>query len=230
MRLEIPMTFTKTTKNKIVFATDDRLVPTSNVYLLTEYLDSRGIESKRIDAILSNVPFSDDEAERMLAMILMRPGRQTPRKTVFRPVEADAPVESLYVVSEWLVEHDFGDALYLGIADAASGYEAAASADQVEHRSPDDIFYEFLGEKIVRSEGSRITTGMMRMPWAALNDADPNDDVIGGIHKNTIARRFRKRFGAPAGKRGRVNSKDRGRVNGKSTVEYYWEGYAIREE
>ena len=220
MRLEIPMTFSKTTPRKTVYATGDGLVPTNNVYLTTKYLDSRGIETKGIDAILSSVSFSDDEAERMLVVVPMRISRTTPYKTVFAPVDADEPVESLYVVTEWLRSHDFGDVLYLGISDAASVCEAAAGADQVEHRSPDDIFYEFLGETVVRIAGSRLTTAQVREPWAALNGADPEDKIIGGIHKNTIARRFRKHFGAPAGKRGRVNGK----------VEYYWEGYAIGEE
>ena len=220
MRLEIPMKFSKTTPRKTVYATGDGLVPTTNVYLATNYLDSRGIEMKRIDAILSNVPFSDDEAERMLVVVPMHISRTTPNKTVFAADDIGAPVDSLYVVTEWLDAHDFGDVLYLGIADAASVYEAAASASQVEPRSPEDVLYAFLGEMIFRKEGSRITTGMMRIPWAALNGADPDDDVIGGIHKNTIARRFRQHFGAPAGKRGRVHGK----------VEYYWEGYAIRDE
>ena len=44
-----------------------------------------------------------------------------------------------------------------------------------------------------------------------------DDDVIGGVHKNTVARRFRKHFGAPPGKRGRVNGK----------IEYYWEGFRV---
>ena len=228
MRQEIPMTFSKTTKNKTVFATDDRLMPTSNVYMLTEFLRVIGADPKRIVATLSDAPYTDEEVRGMLAMILMRPDRDTKRKTVFVTADAEAPVESLYLVREWLGEYDFGDVLYLGIADAASGYEAAASADQVEHRSPEDVLYAFLGETVVKKEGSRITTAQIREPWAARNGADPDDDVIGGIHKNGIARRFRKRFGAPAGKRGRVKGK-RGR-DGKSKVEYYWEGYAIREE
>ena len=185
MKLEIPMTFSKTTKRKTVYAAGDGLVPTTNVYMTTEYLDSRDIETKRIKAILSTDPFSDDEAERMLAVVPMRISRTTPYKTVFvpidagEPVEADAPVDNLYVVTEWLRSHDFGDELYLGICDASSVCDAVASADQVEHLSPDDVFYEFLGETVVRKEGSRITTGMMRIPWAALNGADPDDDVIG---------------------------------------------------
>ena len=220
MRLEIPMTFSKTTKNKIVFATNDGLAPTSNVYILAEFLRVMGADPRRIVATLCDAPYTDEEVGGMLAMIKMRPERDTKYKTVFAPADAGAPVESLYVVTEWLRSHDFGDVLYLGIADAASVYEAAASAGQIEHHSPDDAFDAFLGETVVRIEGSVLTTAEIRKPWAARNGADFEDKIIAGIHKNTIARRFRKRFGAPAGKRGRVNGK----------IEYYWKGYGINEE
>ena len=42
MRLAIPMQFSKTTKRKTVFATGDGLVPTSNIYMLTEFLQVSG--------------------------------------------------------------------------------------------------------------------------------------------------------------------------------------------
>ena len=155
MRLEIPMMFSKTTKNKTVFATDDGLVPTSNVYILTEFLRVIGADTKRIVATLCDAPFTDEEVCGMLAMILMRPARHTKRKTVFAPDDAGAPVESLYVVIEWLRSHDFGDVLYLGISDAASVYERAASADQVEHRSPDDAFDAFLEGTVVQDRGQQ---------------------------------------------------------------------------
>ena len=83
MQLAIPMQFSKTTKRKTVYATGDGLAPTTNVYMLTEYLDSRGIETKMIDGILSNVPFTDDEARWMLASVPMRVSRTTKYKTVF---------------------------------------------------------------------------------------------------------------------------------------------------
>ena len=226
MKLEIPMTFSKTTPNKTVFATNDRSVPTSNVYMLTEFLRVMGVDTKRIVATLSDAPFTDEEVRGMLAMIAMRPDRHTPRKTVFAPVDADAPVESLYVVSEWLRLHNFGDALYLGISDAVASEEtnvdqnSAGKAGRDQNISVDDAFDAFLGETVVRIEGGVLTTTDIRKPWAARNGADFEDKIIAGIHKNTIARRFRKRFGAPAGKRGRVNGK----------IEYYWEGYAISEK
>ena len=69
MQLVIPMQFLKTTKNKTVFATKDGLAPTSNVYVVTEYLASRGIETKQCFVIISDVPFSDEECGRMLLVI-----------------------------------------------------------------------------------------------------------------------------------------------------------------
>ena len=84
MQLVIPMQFLKTTKNKTVFATKDGLAPTSNVYVVTEYLASRGIETKQCFVIISDVPFSDEEAGRMLMSIPMRISRTTKNKTRVR--------------------------------------------------------------------------------------------------------------------------------------------------
>ena len=61
MQVTIPMQLSKTTKTKTVFATKDGLAPTSNVYVVTEYLTSRGIETKQCFVIISDVPFSDEE-------------------------------------------------------------------------------------------------------------------------------------------------------------------------
>lgn len=226
MKLEIPMAFSKTTKRKIVFATDDALAPTSNIYLLTEYLESQGIKTKWIVVTITDTPFSDDEIAKMLAMIPMRTSRETKYKTVFASVDADAPVDSLYMISEWLRSHDFGDLLYLGITDAGTGDQPAGDQDgaddaaESESLSPDAAFDAFLEEAIVKRKGNQLTTAQIRTPWAALHDAHPEDDVIGGIHKNSVARRFRAHYSAPPGKRGRVNGK----------IEYYWEGYAVIEE
>ena len=82
MQLVIPMQFLKTTKNKTVFATNDGGTPTSNVYVSTEELCSRGIETKQIAAIISDMPFSDEEAGRMLMSIPMRISRTTKNKTL----------------------------------------------------------------------------------------------------------------------------------------------------
>ena len=220
MQLVIPMQFLKTTKNKTVFATNDGLTPTSNVYVSTEELCSRGIETKQIAAIISDMPFSDEEAGRMLMSIPMRISRTTKNKTLFTSIDTDDPVDSLYMISDWLSSHGFGDALYLGILDAASGYEAedgANDSDKPETLAPDAAFDAFLGGTIVRRAGSRITTNHIKTAWVARYGADPKGNTIGGIHKNSVARRFRAHFSAPPGKRGRAGGE----------VEYYWDGYAV---
>ena len=219
MQITIPMQFSKTTKNKTVFDTSDGQAPTSNVYVSTQELLSRGIETKRIKAIISDMPFSDEEAGRMLMAIPMRFSRTTKYKTVFASADADAPVDSLYMVSDWLSSHGFGDALYLGILDAASSGEDADDGDEPETLSPDDAFDAFLEDAVVMRTGSRITTNHIRTAWAARHGADPTDDIIAGIHKNTVARRFRAHFSAPPGKRGRAGG----------AVEYYWDGYAVSQ-
>ena len=150
MKLEIPMMFSKTTKRKTVYLTDDGLAPTSNVYVLTEYLASLGIETKRIIVTISDTPFSDDEAGRMLATITMRTARETKYKTVFASVDADALVDSLYMVSEWLRSHGFGAVLHLGISGAVSDEETkgeqdgADNAAESENLSPAAAFEAFL--------------------------------------------------------------------------------------
>ena len=223
MRLQIPMAFSKATKRKSVFATDDGLAPTSNVYMLTEFLRLAGAEMSGIVATLSDVPFTVDETRRMLTTIQMTYSRGTKYKTVFNAVDESAPVDSIYVISEWLRSHDFGDVLYLGVSDAASFHESegekdrVASANGVENLSADDAFEAFLAATVGGRNGDLLTTAQIRTPWAARHGADPDDEVIGGIHKNTVARRFRKHFGAPPGKRGRVNGK----------IEYYWEGFRV---
>ena len=222
MRSTIPMQLSKTTKTKTVFATKDALAPTSNVYVVTEYLTSRGIETKWIKVIISAVPFSDEEAGRMLLAIRMRISRTTKYKTVFASADTDAPVESLYMISDWLHSHEFGDALYLGVLDVASSCDTedgANDSDEPGTLSPDDTFDTFLEEAVVRRPGSRITTHHIRTAWAVRNGADPADDIIGGIRKNSVARRFRAHFSAPPGKRGRAGGE----------VEYFWDGYAVSQ-
>ena len=213
MQLAIPMQFSKTTKRKTVYATGNDLVPTTNIYVTTEYLDSRGIETKSIDAIVSDVPFSDYETGRMLLSVPMRVSRKTKYKTVFAPVDADAPVDSLYVVSEWLHSHDFGDVLYLGISDAASGDEAE------DGQNGDDAaaFDSFLDRAITRMPRSRLTTERIWSAWASCCDVSPDREAIEGIMRREVAQLFRERFSAPAALRGRVDGR----------VQYYWEGYAI---
>ena len=167
---------------------------------------------------IADTPFSDDEIAKMLAMIPMRTSRETKYKTVFASVDADAPVDSLYMISEWLRSHDFGDLLYFGITNAGSGDQPEGDqddvdvADELENLSPDAAFDAFLEEAIVKQKGSQLTTAQIRTHWAAIHGSDPEDDVIGGIHKNSVARRFRAHYSAPPGKRGRVNGK----------IEYYW--------
>ena len=213
MRLAIPIAFSKTTKRKTVFATDAGLAPTTNIYVTTEYLDSRGIETKRIVATLSSVPFTDDEARRMLVTITMRVSRTTKYKTVFASVDADAPVDSLYVVSEWLRSHDFGDVLYLGISDAASG----EGSDDDQDGDDDDVFNRFLDGAIIRRARSRLTTERIWRAWASYRGVSPDREEIGGIVRREVAQLFRERFSAPGASRGRVDGR----------VQYYWEGYAI---
>ncbi len=213
MRLAIPMQFSKMTKRKTVYATGDGLVPTSNVYMLSEFLRSAGAGAKQIVATLSNVPFTDDEARRMLVTITMRVSRTTKYKTVFAPVDADAPVDSLYVVSEWLRSHDFGDVLYFGISDAASGDGAEDGQDSNET----DAFGRFLDEAITRMPRSRLTTERIWSAWASCCDVSPDREEIGSIVRREVAQLFRERFSAPGASRGRVDGR----------VQYYWEGYAI---
>ena len=222
MQLVIPMQFLKTTKNKTIFATNDGGTPTANVYVSTEELCSRGIETKQIAAIISNMPFSDEEAGRMLMSIPMRISRTTKNKTLFTSIDTDDPVDSLYMISDWLSSHGFGDALYLGVLDAASSCETedgANDSDKPENISLDDTFDTFLEEVVVRRAGSRITTNHIRTAWAARHGADPTADTIAGIHKTRVARLFRAHFSAPPGKRGRAGGE----------VEYYWDGYAVSQ-
>ena len=216
MRLAMPMQFLKTTKRKTVYATDDGLVPTSNIYMLTEFLQAAGEGAKQIVTTLSSVPFTDDEARRMLVTITMRVSRTTKYKTVFVSVDADAPVDSLYVVSEWLRSHDFGDVLYLGISDAASG----EGSDDDQDGDDADTFDRFLDGAIIRRARSRLTTERIWRAWASYRGVSPDREEIGGIVRREVAQLFRERFSAPGASRGRVDGR----------VQYYWEGYAIVRE
>ena len=213
MRLGIPMQFSKTTKRKTVFATDDGLAPTTNIYVTTGYLDSRGIETKMIEPIVSDVPFSDDETGRMLVSVPMRVSRTTKYKTVFASAEADAPVDSLYVISEWLRSHDFGDVLYLGISDAASGDGSEDGQDGGDA----DAFDRFLDGTITRRPRGRLTTERIWSAWASYCGVSPDREEIRGIVRREVAQLFRERFSAPGASRGRVDGR----------VQYYWEGYAV---
>ena len=213
MRLAIPMQFSKMTKRKTVYATGDGLVPTSNVYMLSEFLRSAGAGAKQIVATLSNVPFTDDEARRMLVSVPMRVSRTTKYKTVFAPVDADAPVDSLYVISDWLRSHDFGDVLYLGISYAASGDSSEGGQDGDDAAA----FDSFLDEAIIRRPRSRLTTERIWSAWASYCGVSPDREEIEGIRRREVAQLFRERFSAPGASRGRVDGR----------VQYYWEGYAI---
>ena len=221
MKLQIPMAFSKATKRKTVYATNDGLAPTSNVYVNTAELRSRAIDTKRIVVSVSDVSFTEDEAAQMLLSMQLQVLRTTKRKTVF--ANGQAPVDSLYMTSAWLRSHGFGNVLYLGISDAASVDASEDERDDQddsggsEELSPDDAFEAFLDEAIFERTGSRLTTAQIRAQWAVRCGADPDDDIIGGIHKLSIARRYRRHFAAPPGKRGRVRGK----------VEYYWEGHAF---
>ncbi len=213
MRLAIPMAFSKMTKRKTVYATGNGLVPTTNIYVTTGYLASRGIETKSIEVIVSDVPFSAAETGRMLVSMPMRVSRTTKYKTVFASVDADAPVDSLYVISEWLRSHDFGDVLYLGITDAPSG----DGAEDGQDGGDTDTFDRFLDDAITRSPRSRLTTERIWSAWASFCGVSPDREEIGGIVRREVAQLFRERFSAPRASRGRVDGR----------VQYYWEGYAI---
>lgn len=210
MQLAIPMNFSKTTKRKTVYATDDGTAPITNVYIATERLDSLGTETELVAVTISDTPF---DAGRTPVSVSMRVSRTTKYKTVFTAVDADAPVDSLYVVSEWLRSHDFGDVLYLGISDAASGddYEDGQGGDDA------DAFDNFLDEAIVRRSRSRITTEHIWSAWASWCGVSPDREEIDGIVRREVAQLFRERFSAPRASRGRVDGR----------VQYYWEGYDI---
>ena len=214
MQLAIPMQFSKTTKRKTVFTTGDGLAPTSNVYMLTGFLQAAGEEAKQIVATLSNVPFTDDEARRMPATITMLVSRTTKYKTVFAAADTNAPVDSLYVVSEWLRSHEFGDVLYLGISYAASGEGSDDEQDD------GDAFERFLDETIIRMPRSRLTTERIWSAWASYCGVSPDREEIGDILRREVAQLFRERFSAPRASRGRVDGR----------VQYYWESYEINEE
>ena len=70
-------------------------------------------------------------------------------KLVFASADTDAPVDSLYMVSDWLHSHEFGEALYLGLLDVASSCETedgANDSDKPETLAPDAAFDAFLEE------------------------------------------------------------------------------------
>ena len=223
MQLAIPMQFSKATKRKTVYATGDGLAPITTVYVTTEYLDSRSIEAERIEAIVSDVPFSGGETGRMLMSVPMRVSRTTKYKTVFASVDAAAPVDSLYVITEWLNSNGFSDELHLGITDAAScgraedGQEGAAESDKPESTSSEMAFDAFLDEAIVRRSRSRLTTEHIWSAWASWCGVSSDREEIDGIVRREVAQLFRERFSAPIASRGRVDGR----------VQYYWEGYAI---
>lgn len=217
------MQFSKMTKRKTVYGAGDGLAPITNVYIATEYLDSRDIETERVVVTVSDVPFSGDEAGRMLVSVPMRVSHTTKYKTVFTAVDTDAPVDSLYVVSEWLRSHDFGDVLYLGISDAATGssgedgQDGAAGSSKPESTSPETSFDTFLDEAVVRRSRSRTTTGHIWSVWASRYGVSPDRQEIGGILRRGVAKLFREHFSAPKASRARVDRRS----------QYYWEGYAI---
>ena len=102
-------------------------------------------------------------------------------------------------------------------AEAEDGQDSADDADEPENISPDAAFDAFLEEAIVRRTGGGLTTAHIRTVWTARYGADPEGDIIAGIRKHGVAKRFRKRFSAPPGTRGRAGRK----------VERYWDGYTI---
>ena len=125
-------------------------------------------------------------------------------------------MDSLYVVSEWLRSHDFGDVLYLGIADAASG----EGSDDDQDGDDADTFDRFLDGAIIRQARSRLTTERIWRAWASRCGVSPDREEIEGILRREVAQLFRERFSAPGASRGRVDGR----------VQYYWEGYAIVRE
>ena len=220
MKLAIPMQFSKTTKRKTVYATSDGLAPVANVYIATDYLYSRDIETEQVVVTISDTPF---DAGRMPVSVPMRVSHTTKYKTVFTAVDADAPVESLYVITEFLESHDFGDVLYLGIADTASGgggedgQNGAADCAKPEIPSPEMTFDSFLDEAIVRRSHSRITTRRIWDVWASRYGVSPDREEIEGILRRDVAKLFREHFSEPNASRGRVGG----------LVRYFWEGYDI---
>lgn len=221
MKVAISMVFAKATKRTTVFATDDGLAPVESIYVNTASMRSHGISGEGIILIISNAPLLPDADADVEMQVKLRLSRTTKRKTLFEAVDVNAPVSRLYIDSEWLRSHDFGDVLYLAISDAASGDGSEADApggSSAEAVDASDAFNAFLDSVVVRREGSWLATEHIRTAWAALQGANPEDDVIAGIHKNSIAGRFRARFSAPPGSRGRVGGR----------VQYRWEGYGIR--
>ena len=213
MKVAIPMVFPKSTKRTTVFATGDGPAPVENVYVSTSSLRSHGISREAIVLAIADVPLSLDVDGGTVMVVKLRVSRTTRRKTLFEAVDADAPIDRLYIVTEWLRSQCFGEELYLGISSADSG-------DGIETDEPDgpseatidasDAFEAFLASAIIRREGSWITTEQIRVAWADHLGASSEDDIIAG--------RFRSHFSAPPGSRGRVDGR----------VQYRWEGYVIR--
>ena len=201
--MKIRMQFSKTTKNTTVFVTDDALAPTDNIYVSTDELRARGLGKEDILLTVSDKPFTG-ESDEISMTIAMRISRTTKTKTLFEAVNANAPVDRIYMTSEWLESKGFEDTLHFRIA-------AAPDED------PDAAFDAFLGTTIIRRRGGELTTDRIWVRWASLNDGSLDAEVIADIHKNSVARRFRARFSPPPAAHGRVDGR----------VQRRWEGYAV---
>ena len=217
MITDVLMSFSKSTKRTTVFATDDDLAPVDNAYVNTAELLLHDITGDTLTLSISKAPFTTEEAENFPIIIPMRISRTTKRKTLFKAVNADAPVDRLYVTSEWLLASDFGDTLYLGISPTAGDDTNRDDTNVDDDEDPDNAFDEFLATTIIRSEGGLVNTDRIWAAWALVHSADPECDVIAGIFKNRVANRFRACFSPPQARHRRVDG----------GLHRCWEGFAI---
>ena len=212
MITEILIQFSKSTKRTTVFGTEDDLVPADDVYVNTAELLSRGIAGERLILSISDKPFTAEEAETIAMIVLMRISRTTKYKTLFQAVSADAPVDRIYLTSEWLQAHGFGDTLYIGIS-------ASPGADKDNDVATDPVraFDEFLAATVIRRKGGLVNTDRIWTAWASIHGESPECDVIADISKDSVAHRFRTRFSPPPARHRRVDG----------GIHRCWEGFAI---
>ena len=148
----------------------------------------------------------------MKVTIPMQFSKRTKRMTVFAAIDADAPIQTVYVNADWLRSQGGSEeAIMLTMSDEGT-------PEENEKGDPADAFDMFLDATVVRSGDCRMTTGHHLDCLGCSLRCRP---CCGHHRRRATTRciaRLRECFSAPVAVRGRVDGR----------VQHYWKGYRIR--
>ena len=239
--LKILMKNLRPTPNWARFQAEMRKAITKNAYVQIDEWKTKLGGADRIVLVITprDEPVVEGEFPIEVDLDLANPGTSRSRYDAKTAGEA---MKNLYVEKTWVDERESHRHIRVYIAAAPAGDEpdetGGVDRDDVidlgdvndvadlggvlnedDGLTVDERFDDFLDVTVIKRRRGILAMEVIWERWAAMHDASVNARQIGGITRASLARRFRKRFKAPAARRGRVNGR----------VQRFWIGYDVTD-